>query len=50
MCRTPCAAGWTRTPGLLGTVFRNTPPHGEFHEATAKDAYQRMLAFFHEHL
>jgi carboxymethylenebutenolidase len=41
---------FTRTPGLKGRVVRRLPIHAEYHEASAQDAYRRVLAFFREHL
>jgi carboxymethylenebutenolidase len=41
---------FTRTPGLKGRVVRRLPVHAEYHEASAQDAYRRVLAFFREHL
>jgi carboxymethylenebutenolidase len=40
----------TRTPGLKGQIVRRTPIHAEYHEASAQDAFRRIIAYFREHL
>ncbi len=41
---------YTETPGLLGEIAKRSPIHAEYHEASAKDAHARIVAFFGEHL
>lgn len=41
---------FTRTPGLTGALMARSPMHGEYHEASARDAHRRIVAFFREHL
>jgi carboxymethylenebutenolidase len=40
----------TRTEGVTGNVVSRLPIHAEYHEASATDGRERMLAFFREHL
>ena len=56
-CRTTSRCTPTRaTPssrarrGSRASVVRRTPIHAEYHEASAQDAYRRVVAFFREHL
>lgn len=41
---------FTRTGGLTGKVMARMPIHGEYHEASARDAHRRIVSFFREHL
>ena len=41
---------FTRTEGLFGRIAPRTPLHAEYHEPSAKDAHERIVAFFAEHL
>lgn len=41
---------FTRTGGFLGKVGAVSPIHAEYHEASARDAHRRIVAFFREHL
>jgi carboxymethylenebutenolidase len=40
----------TRTEGLIGRIGPWLPIHAEYHEASARDAHRRIVAFFAEHL
>nr|WP_304633532.1 dienelactone hydrolase family protein [Pseudonocardia sp. C8] len=40
----------TRTPGITGALARRLPIRADFHEPSATDATQRMLAFLRTHL
>jgi len=40
----------TRTEGVTGSVVSRLPIHAEYHEPSARDGMERMLAFFREHL
>jgi carboxymethylenebutenolidase len=40
----------TRTDGVMGRLGPYLPLRAEYHEASAKDAHRRIVAFFEEHL
>jgi carboxymethylenebutenolidase len=41
---------FTHTDGFMGRLGPYTPLRAEYHEASARDAHRRIVAFFREHL
>jgi carboxymethylenebutenolidase len=41
---------FTRTEGVKAKILPRMPLHAEYHEPSAKDAHERIVAFFGEHL